>query len=34
MFAWSTFWLSVGTLIPVLPVAALAWVEPDAPAGD
>ena len=26
--------LSVATLIPVLPVAALAWVEPDAPAGD
>lgn len=26
--------LSVGTLIPLLPVAALAWVEPDALAGD
>ena len=26
--------LCMGTLIPLLPVAALAWVEPDAPAGD
>ena len=26
--------LSIATLIPLLPVAALAWVEPDAPAGD
>lgn len=24
----------MGTLVPLLPVAALAWVEPDAPAGD
>ena len=26
--------LSMGTLVPLLPVAALAWVEPDVPAGD
>ena len=26
--------LCMGTLIPLLPVSALAWVEPDAPAGD
>jgi hypothetical protein len=26
--------LCMGTLVPLLPVAALAWVEPDAPAGD
>jgi hypothetical protein len=26
--------LCTGTLIPLLPVAALAWVEPDVPAGD
>jgi hypothetical protein len=23
--------ISIGVLIPVLPVAALAWIEPDAP---
>lgn len=26
--------LCMGTLIPLLPVASLAWVEPDAPAGE
>lgn len=26
--------ITVGTLIPVLPVAALAWIEPDVPADD